>query len=279
MRILVTGGAGNIGQTLVRHLSAKHEVTALDIKDKPEGIDSYLKADILDLDAMKKAVEGFDAVAHLAAIPYPLPKEPERTFLVNTMGTYNVLEACAVNGVRRFAFTSSDSTVGIVFGKPERTPRYLPLDEDHPTEPEDAYGLSKLIGEQLCRGYVLRTGMNVTIIRPPWVWQKTHADTYREMVKKPEAWRECLWNYVHELDLARAFELALEKEWESRCEVFFIAAAENGTEEDTRDLLERFLPTVTDIRAPLDGRASLINTSKARKMLGWQPEHTWAEVI
>jgi len=279
MKILVTGGAGNIGQTLVRHLAQKHDVTALDVKEPPEGIGSYVKADILDLDAMKTALEGFDAVAHLAGIPYPLPKAPEKTFLVNTMGTYNVLEACAVNGIKQFVFTSSDSTIGLVYGKPGRKPHYLPLDEDHPTEPEDAYGLSKLVGEQLCRSCVLRTGMNVTIIRPTWVWQKAQADTYRQMVKKPEAWRECLWNYVHGLDLTRAIELALEKEWDSRCEVFFIAAAENGTEEATRDLLKRFLPGVTDIRAPLDGRASLIDTSKARRMLGWKPEHTWAEVI
>jgi len=260
MKVLVTGGAGNIGRTLVRYMSAQHDVTALDIKDKPEEIDSYVRADILDLDAMKEALKGFDAVVHLAAIPYPLPNAPEKTFQVNTMGTYNVLEACAVNGIKR-------------------TPHYLPLDEDHPTEPEDAYGLSKLVGEQLCRGYALRTGMNVTIIRPPWVWQKAQADTYREMVNKPEAWKECLWNYIHELDLARAFQLGLEKQWESGCETFFVAAAQNGTRLATRELLERFLPNVIDIRAPLVGRRSLIDTTKAQRMLGWIPQHTWEEVI
>ena len=279
MKVLVTGGAGNIGRTLVRYMSAQHDVTALDIKDKPEEIDSYVRADILDLDAMKEALRGFDAVVHLAAIPYPLPNAPEKTFQVNTMGTYNVLEACAVNGIKRFGFASSDSTIGLVFGKPGRTPHYLPLDEDHPTEPEDAYGLSKLVGEQLCRSYALRTGMNVTIIRPPWVWQKAQADTYREMVNKPEAWKECLWNYIHELDLARAFQLGLEKQWESGCETFFVAAAENGTRLATRELLERFLPNVSDIRAPLVGRRSLIDTTKAQRMLGWIPQHTWEEII
>lgn len=263
----------------MKHLAEKHDVAVLDLKP-PKSDLPFLQADILDLEAMKAYIRGYDAVAHLAAIPHPLNDPPEKVFQVNVMGSFNVLEACALNGIRQFIFTSSDATIGLVFGKEGRQPKYLPLDEDHPLEPEDPYGLSKLVGEEICWAYSRRYGINVTIIRPCWVWDKgDQSGTYRHMVEHPEEWANSLWNYIHAIDLACVFEAALWATWPSGCEAFLVSADDNGTRVPSRDLISRFKPEVTDFRVPMEGRAPFINAQKAKRMLGWQPEHTWEEVI
>lgn len=280
MRVLVTGGSGRVGTQVARHLAAKHDVTILDAVPPRHTDVAFVQADILDLDAMTASVKRFDAVAHLAAIPHPMSDPAEKVFRVNVMGTFNVLEACAQNGVHRFVFTSSDSTLGMVFGDRDRRPDYLPIDEAHPLRPEDPYGLSKLIGEETCRAYSRKHGMNVTILRPCYIWNRDdQMETYRRLVAQPEEWPNLLWSYIHVIDVARAFEMSLEADWPSGCEEFFITAADNGTRLPTHELISRFIPEVTDLRAPFEGREGLISTAKAGRMLGWHAEHTWEEII
>jgi len=121
--------------------------------------------------------------------------------------------------------------------------------------------------------------MNVTIIRPCWIWVPEEVETYRRLVERPEEWVSCLWAYIHVEDVARAFEAALAAEWPSGCEEFFITAPDNGTRYKTQELIARFLPEVTDIRAPLQDRAPLISTAKAEKLLGWRAERNWQEML
>ena len=280
MRILVTGGSGLVGRVVVRHLSDNNDVTVLDIVEPKESGMPFVRGDVLDFESMRKLVNNYDAVAHLAAIPYPPKDAYEKTFRLNVMGTFNVLDACAVNGIRRIVFTSSDSTIGLQYGRRTARAAYLPVDEDHPALPEDAYGLSKLVCEEMCRSYARGHGMNITVLRPVWVWGKNeHVAGYRKSTEHPEEWPQGLWSYIHDVDVARAVEAGFQTTWESGCEVFFIAAANNGTKFPTRELISRFIPEVTDLRAPLENHDSLINTAKAKRMLGWQPEHTWEEIV
>ncbi len=280
MKVLVTGGSGRLGSAIAPYLAEKYDVTVLDLVPPVDGGPAFIQADILDPQAMDSSISGFDAVAHLAAVPYLLRDDPEKTFRVNVMGTYNVLQACARNGVGKFVFASSDSTIGIVHGRRGLRPDYLPVDESHPLRPEEAYGLSKVVGEETCRAYSRSHGINVTILRPCWVWNyRDKPEGYRKAIEEPERRQHGLWSYIHVLDVARAFDLGLKAEWPSGCEEFLLAADDTTSTLPTRELIARFFPGFEDIRVQFEGRESLISTAKAKRMLGWRPEHDWAELV
>jgi len=239
----------------------------------------FVRADILWLSQVVDAIRGQDAIVHLAAIPHPLNDPPQRVFEVNVMGTFNVLQAAHEEGVRRVVFASSDSTLGLCFGAPDRVPHYLPIDECHPLEPEDPYGLSKLIGEEICRAYARLGPMSVVALRPAWVWTKEEKEELKPLVEDPAKWVFGLWAYVDARDLARAFRLALEADGLPPFDVFLISADDNGTREESIELVRRYLPAVKDIRRQLRGRESLIDTAKAKRMLGFAPRYTWRDIL
>ena len=110
-------------------------------------------------------VPRFDAVVHFAAVPRILLKSDNECLRVNTQGTYNVLDAALKMGVRKVIFASSETTYGICFADGERKPDYLPIDEDHPTIPEDSYAMSKVVNEATARSFQRRTGADIYGLR------------------------------------------------------------------------------------------------------------------
>mgnify|MGYP001051195653 FL=1 len=172
-RALVTGGAGFIGSHLVeRLLEMENEVVCLDslstyytgkednIKEcLPQKRFHFVRGDILDTPSLLAAAAGCEFVFHLAAQPgvrYSL-EHPEEVTRVNVEGTINVLEASRRIDAKRLIFASSSSVYGV--------PRYLPINEDHPTEPLSPYGASKLCAEEFCRSYSRLHGIDVAILR------------------------------------------------------------------------------------------------------------------
>jgi UDP-glucose 4-epimerase len=167
--VLVTGGAGFIGSHVVERLVEEgYSVVVVDdlstgsldnisgLVDR--GFVDFVEADVRDRDAVGKLVHGVEAVVHLAAVvsvPFSL-ENPDLTFDVNVKGTRAVLSSCVRRGVRRFIFVSSGSVYGV--------PRYLPVDEVHPTGPISPYAVSKLAGERCCQE-VVRSGLDVVVLR------------------------------------------------------------------------------------------------------------------
>jgi nucleoside-diphosphate-sugar epimerase len=149
MKIVVTGSRGFIGSKLLPELiNLGHKIIEIDILN---GFDISKWENV-------KSIAGFDVIIHLAAISY-VPKSyeiPREMFDVNINGTLNMLELCRKNGAKMI-FTSS-----YVYGKP----KYLPIDEKHPTESFNPYCQSKLIGEDLCKCYHKDFGVPVIIFRP-----------------------------------------------------------------------------------------------------------------
>jgi UDP-glucose 4-epimerase len=160
VNVLVIGGAGYIGSHVAQAcLDHGHAVTVFDnlssgLRDNI-GIESgFIEADILDVDALNRAVRGdggtgepFDAVIHLAAFKAAGESMtlPEKYAENNICGTIQILNAMARAGVRSFVFSSSAA----VYGEPE----YLPVDEEHPCTPTNFYGFSKLEIERLLSWY------------------------------------------------------------------------------------------------------------------------------
>lgn len=280
MNVLITGGSGNLGRYTVDEMRKEHRVIVFDIKEPHQKDVSFLRGDVLSISDLEKALKGVDAVIHLAAIPHPLSDPPEKVFIVNAQGTFNVLEAANRCKVKRVVMASSDSTLGFVFKtNPSLIPEYLPIDECHPLKPEDPYGLSKLIGEEICASYTRRTGIETVCLRICYVWFPHLKDAYRSLVDDPDKWWQSLWVYEDARDAARAFRLAVEVEG-LKHERMFICANDNGTREESLTLIERYYPQVKKIdRERLRGRASLISNEKAKQILGFRPRYSWKDLL
>ncbi len=172
-KVLITGGAGFIGSHLAdRLLSLKNNVIVYDNLDeyyssKEENVRhnvrkqnfKFVTEDITKYEALSKCMKGVDTVFHLAAQPgvgFSMDN-PEKTLTVNIFGTLYVLKAAKEAGVKRVVLASSSSVYG--------SPRYTPVDEEHPTEPLSVYGASKLVAEKLGKVYNDQQGLEVIILR------------------------------------------------------------------------------------------------------------------
>ena len=165
MKVLVTGGAGFIGSHVVDRLAtAGYSPKVLDLAPPPtdNGHVEWIVGDLLDRDALARAMRGCDAVIHLAAVAdvSVVAGDPARADLVNVRGTQFALEAARLAGVRRFVYAS---TVWVYAGA---SANGRPLDEDTPLVlPSHFYTATKLAGEMYCRSYGELFGLEQTILR------------------------------------------------------------------------------------------------------------------
>lgn len=286
MKVLITGGAGNISYFLCKQLERSHDLTLFDLVEPREEKHRFIRGNLTNLSDVEKATKGMDAVVHLGAITIDTG-EAEKIWAVNNSGTFNVLEAAARNGVRKVLFASSICAVGFIFWKKPFTPDYFPVDEDHPTKPDDSYGLSKLIGERLCYAYTQRYDIHTICFRPTPVWfpldrLSEFVRSCLEGVTEPAANKEWIWSYVDGRDVAQAFRLGLEKEGVGH-EIYNIGAEDVCAEVPSLELVREFYPAVKWINNAneflLVPRRALWDISKARQELGYQPEYTWRDYL
>jgi nucleoside-diphosphate-sugar epimerase len=278
MRIAVTGATGRIGGYVVRALRPDHEVIGFDRQLPAEPVPGvrYMRGDHADLGHIYALLTGADAVIHLSAITNPNQDPPEVVFGRNILGTYNVAEAAATLGLRTIVHTSSINTLGFGFRWRDFNPAYLPIDEQHPNLPQDPYSLSKLVGEEVVATVHRRMGIRAISIRPPWVVHPEWYPRLLEQVDDPARGARGLWSYVDVRDLARGFRLAVENETLA-CESFFIFAADAAAREPLCDVVPRFYPGTEAMAAGLTGAQPAVSIDKARRLLGYEPRHTWRE--
>lgn len=166
MRLLVIGGAGYIGSHVVKDLiQAGHAVTIFDnlssgLRENLFPASAFVHGDILHYPLLLKTMQaGFDAVFHFAAFKAAGESmlAPEKYSVNNITGTLNILNAMCETGIERFVFSSSAA----VYGSPE----YLPLDESHPTRPDNYYGFTKLEIERFLGWYDRLKGIKFAALR------------------------------------------------------------------------------------------------------------------
>jgi nucleoside-diphosphate-sugar epimerase len=279
MKIVVTGGAGRLGRLAIQELLAHdYEVLATDRIRPPERLCPFLPAELTDAAPVYDLLRGADAVLHLGAIPGPGGDTGPVIFHNNVTSTYNVVEAAAALGARRLVFASTVFALGWHADPDRYWPKYVPVDEEHPLTPFEAYGLSKQIGEQICAAASRRTGMPTVSLR---IMNVIAPDGYAHL-PWPAPTREAgvrfvMWPYVDARDVARACRLALEAETTAH-EPMFIAAGDIRFDRPTADLLREVAPPDIEIRGSLQARASVISIEKARRLIGYEPEYGWTPV-
>ncbi len=163
MKILITGGAGFVGHHLANRLVEHHTVVVYDnlYTGDSRRLNSnigFVKGDLMDLTHLSKASRDVDVIYHLAAISRVLEsvKHPRLCFDTNVTGTFNVVEVAREAGCKIIYASSRE-----VYGDAQ----YLPVDEEHPLNPKNPYGASKLAGENMMRAMAATYDMRYVIIR------------------------------------------------------------------------------------------------------------------
>ncbi len=172
MKILVTGGAGAIGKvTTERFVRKGWDVRVIGLESGVEipGAE-VVTCDIMNYDDVRKQMRGCDAVVHLAALRGPQLAPGHKIFEINVAGTFNVFEAAAAEGIRRVVQASSINAFGCAYSITDISPRYFPIDEEHPSFTNDPYSFSKETVEEIGRYYWRREGISGVAMRFPWVY-------------------------------------------------------------------------------------------------------------
>lgn len=275
MKIVVTGGSGHTGRAVVEHLlEVGHQVLVADRQPPRQMKHPYKLVDLEDFGQTVDVLQQADAVVHLAAIPRPIYHARSTVFRTNVLACYNVFEAAAVLKIPRLVYASSISVTGYPFYERFIEPSYLPIDEQHPLVPQDPYGLSKLIGEQIADSFVRRTDMTVVSLRMPW----THTpETFLQEIapncQDPTFGASNLWLYVDARDVAQACRLSLTANLTGH-QAFFIAAPDTFMQTPSQELARAFYPH-SQIKPELVGTASLVSSCKAEQVLGFKAQYTW----
>jgi len=286
MRVLVTGGSGHLGRSVIQDLieHGHTPVNADRVAPRTDRSDTatvrFIETDLGDVGQVAGAMAGCDGVVHLGAIPAPYRHPDEVVFGNNTRATFAVLQAASLLGVRRAVIASSLSALGTAWAPTPFPPRYAPVDEAHPLLVHDAYGLSKEVDERTAEMFHRRDGMSVVALRFHWVaLPEDAAAKAAEIATDPTAddWWRLLWGYVDIRDAAAACRLALEAPGIG-FDAFNVTAADTLSDTPTEELIRRHAPTV-DVRSPIPGTTSAFSLDKARRLLAYDPQHSWRSTI
>jgi nucleoside-diphosphate-sugar epimerase len=274
MKVVITGVTGAVGPFVVAELGKGHELT-LFARQEFETQHRLVLGDLTVADDCQRALEGAQALVHLAAISEPAPE----AFHVNACGTYHVLESARAQGVSRVIMASTNCVYGHCFPISDRTflLDFLPIDETHPCRPEDNYGLSKKLDEDMLAIFSRTWGIRTAALRLNWMWGPKEIQWWTEMPERDLAqFAPYFWAYVDARDTARAFRLALEAADLPEHGVYNISAADTMAEADSLELVKRFYPDVK-LGAELPGRASFFDWTQAKLAFGYEPQHSWRD--
>lgn len=310
MKILVIGGAGYIGSHVSKKLLAEgHQVTVFDnlstgLKENILPSTTFIKGDILFPDQLDSAMSGQEAVIHLAAFKAAGESmtNPEKYSINNLCGTINILNSMCQTGVNKIIFSSSAA----VYGEPQ----YLPLDENHPTEPINYYGFTKLEIERILKWYSQLKNIRFAALRYFNAVGYDHEGELRGLEKNPQnllpivmeaisGQREklqvfgddyttadgtCIRDYIHVDDLATAHAKALDYLTEKNKDLIVNLATGQGlsvkdiiTEAQKQSGVDFTVEIVA--RRPGDPAKLYAGNALTKELLDWQPQYSDLETV
>jgi len=311
MNILIIGGAGYIGSHITREfLDLGHRVTVYDnlssgLRENlfPEA--AFIHGDILDYPALVQVMKnGFDALVHLAAFKAAGESmiKPEKYARNNITGTINIINAALETGIKNIVFSSSAA----VYGEPE----YLPIDEQHPTKPENFYGFTKLEIERIlhwydklknmrsaCLRYFNAAGYDVKgrikgleqnpsnllpVIMEAACGMRKELQIFGDDYDTPDG--TCIRDYIHVSDLAAGHASALDYIIKNDKSLIVNLGSETGSSvteviETARRVTGKPIPAKIVERRAGDPAKLTASSSLARELLGWQAKYSDMETL
>ena len=240
-KVLITGGSGYLGSFVLQQLQTQYELAVFDlVPPKTDGV-TFISGDITQLEEIRRACDGQDAIVHLVALVRGRSDKPLALFAdVMVKGTWNVAEACATSKVQRLVNISSI----VACGQPDRVP-YRVHDPSHFVSGDLYYALAKNLGEHVCNAYHQACGLSVIHLRPGVI----AGDGHNPEPKAPEDTSRLWFNYVDPRDVAHAVALALE------------ADVDQGT--------------YNVVAGRIDSSFDITTT---RNEIGYQPQYNWPEI-
>ncbi len=311
--LLITGGCGFIGTSLIEHLLVDNPSRSIRVLDNfshgsPQDLaeitdlktatakecNQYkgivlVEGDIRDMDTVSQCSKGVKGIVHLAANTGvgPSVEDPRLDMECNAIGTFNLLEAARLNGVKQFVFASSGAPVG------EIDP---PIHEEIAPHPVSPYGASKLAGEGYCSAYAHSFGIQTVILRFGNVYgprSNKKTSIVAKFIRQALAGHVCeiygdgnqTRDFIYISDLVKAIRLALI--YKSGGEIFQIAAGMERTVLEVAQLLCDELRRIAGVEMKIshgsartgDVRRNFSNTTKAQHLLGWKPDMNIREGI
>ncbi|MFH8251807.1 NAD-dependent epimerase/dehydratase family protein [Microbacterium sp. B2969] len=281
MRIALTGSSGKLGTVVARELrAAGHDVVGMDVA----GVrgPGFLQVDLTDYGQVVDAFTGvrgksggFDAVVHLAAIPADGIRSDIATFRNNILGTFDVFWAAVRLGVRKIVYASSETVLGLPF---DIDPPYIPVDEDYPARPESVYSLVKHLEEQLAIELVRwHPDLSITALRFSNVMDPEDYAAFPSFDADARARKWNLWGYIDGRDGAQAIEKALDAA-PPGFDRFIIAAADTVMSRSNAELVAEVFPEVP-LKGDLGTNDTLLSIDKARRLLDFDPRHSWRDHV
>ena len=280
MRIALTGSTGKLGSVVLRELrDAGHDVVGLDIVGAREP--GFVQVDLTDYGQVVDALGGvdrterFDAVVHLGAVPAPGIRTDVATFHNNMSSTFNVFWAAVRLGIRRIVYASSETVLGLPFDVP---PPYIPVDEDYAARPESVYSIVKVLEEQLATELVRwHPDLSITALRFSNVMVPEDYAEFPSFDADAQLRKWNLWGYIDARDGAQAIERALDVA-PPGFDRFIIAAADTVMSRSNAELVGEVFPEVP-ISAEFGQHDTLLSIHKARRLLGFSPQHSWRDHV
>jgi len=312
MRILVIGGAGYIGSHVARaFLDRGYAVTVFDnfqtgLRENLFDEAAFVHGDIMRPEQLRAVMTGggFDGCVHLAAMKAAGQSmlKPEIYAEANIAGTINILNQASAAGIARVIFSSSAAVYG--------TPQYLPIDEEHPKEPENFYGFTKLEIERLLEWYEKLKGMRYAAIRYfnaagydvrgrikglelnpenllPIVMETAAGIRPKLSIfgdDYPTRDGSCIRDYVHVSDLAEAHVTAFEYILQKEQSITVNLGSQTGV--TVFEMVERARAiTGRSVSAEVSGRRAgdpselVASSAKARELLGWVPKYSDVDTL
>jgi NAD+ dependent glucose-6-phosphate dehydrogenase len=191
-RVLITGAAGRIGSSLAESLKDRYDLRLHyhhKIPDQPPVSDFHI-ADVANYDEIAPAMEGIDAVVHMAADPSTRASW-ESVRDRNISGTYNVYESARRAGVKKIVFASTNHVMGMY----DRD-RQWPIYAHQPVRPDSLYGVSKAFGEALARHYVDQYGLSIICLRIGWFLERPRDEIGLWMWLSPRDCAQVVWRAI-----------------------------------------------------------------------------------
>jgi nucleoside-diphosphate-sugar epimerase len=283
MIVAVTGAAGRIGRAMLQELkhAGGHTVWALDQALPPAGLaQRALLVDLADAGLVYGALAGAEAVIHLGAIASEANHPGHHVFANNTRAAANVAAACIDLGIPRVVYSSSITIYGLDWQARHGGITALPVDESLDHRPDDFYALSKYVGEETFALAAREHGLRAVSMRVNYV---VGEDEYAER-GQPREQRDAsggLWSYVDARDVALAARLALERldALGPGNHSFNVGAADAHSRLPLCEVIPRFIPELKDLAAGLAGAQTAYSIEKARRVLGYEPRHSWRQAL